>query len=170
LVSLMLLALLVPSARGEGEREMASLMLKWARSTAWPSGKSRSPGAPFVIGIIGDDSVSGTLGEQTQALRIEGRSVLVKSFMAIEEIVGCNVLFVSRSELPRQRKILHEAQDKNVLTFGETDSFDRDGGMITFVHEEGKLKMIVNKRNLSRGSLKVSTELLGLSTVIVHDR
>jgi hypothetical protein len=42
--------------------------------------------------------------------------------------------------------------------------------MITFVYDQGKLKMIVNKRNLGRGDLKVSAELLGLSTVIVHDR
>ncbi len=168
----MVLALLSPYVRADdGEyNHKASFILKCAGLTMWPKSKSRLAGAPFVIGIIGEDYMSSSLQETTQRVMFDGRPVVVKVFSAIEEIVGCNVLFVSRSELPRQRRILHEAQDKNVLTFGETDTFDKEGGMITFVHDEGKLKMIVNKRNLRSGDLKVSAELLGLSMVIVHDR
>ena len=135
----------------------------------WPEQKMRT-GAPFVIGVIGQDNgLSGLIQEKVSAGLFK-REVLVKVFTAKEEIAGCNVLFVSGSELGRQRELIREASRRNVLTFGDTETFEKDGGIITFSKENGEVKFTVNDRNRRDIDLKISSEIFELRNAKVTGR
>ena len=163
LVMLMLFACLPTIARAQGDYPLkASLVARLMQYTTWPEDKLK-PGAPFVIGVIGQGSdISDRIKENT-VRGYKGREVVVKVFTAQEEIAGCCVLFVSSSELSRQHQIVREANRRNVLTFGETSSFDDDGGIITFIQEDGHLKFTVSDENRKKARLKISAAIFELN-------
>jgi hypothetical protein len=163
LVSLMLFAVLPTCARGDvGDYgEKATWIVNCARNTKWPDKKLK--GGPFVIGVIGQDSMTTPLGERTVNLAISGHPVQVKAIQAPEEIVGCHVLFVSRSEMSRERDIIGKARSWNVLVFGESETFEKNGGMITFVRDGSRVRMAINKGKIGRAGLSISAEFLQLT-------
>jgi hypothetical protein len=159
LAPLLVLAALVPHAVAQGEADqMAGMIFRCAKWVDWPAKKMR-PGAPFVIGVMGSESFTEVVREIAGSKKLKDREVVVKHFAAIQEIAGCHVLFVGRSEMQRQKRILAEARGEDVLTFGENESFEKDGGMIVLFLSGGSVRYDVNHRNINRTDLRASSGL-----------
>jgi hypothetical protein len=169
LMSLVVHAALVSPAAAQGDADrMAGLLFTCSKWVDWPDKKMR-PGAPFVIGVMGSESFTATVQEVNGARKMKDRDVVVKHFAALEEIATCHVLFVGRSEMARQKSILAQARRHDVLAFGENEEFEKDGGMIIFFSSGGSVKFDVNRGNIKRTDLKISSALLSLANK-VNDR
>jgi hypothetical protein len=165
---LAVLALVIAVATGIGPcsaqdgnpeyQKKAQFIGKLARYVEWPQDKLGN-GVPFVIGIFGNDQASDQIKEIISGRRIKDREVVVKHCATIQEIAGCHVLFVSRSEEARLGKILGEVRGDPVLTVGECDSFIKKGGIINLRAIGGNVSMELNERNARRSSLKLSPML-----------
>jgi hypothetical protein len=159
LMLLMLLTALASHVRAQGaESTMASLIFRCAKYVDWPKEKMR-PGAPFVIGVMGSEFMSDKITEMSYGRKMKDREVVVKHFAAAQEIAGCHVLFIGRSEMPRQRSLLSSAQRADVLTFGDNENFEKDGGMIHFSQVNGVTKFLVNFKKIKGTDLKMDPEL-----------
>jgi|GEM_PF-3117069 len=148
----------------------ATLILKSCTFVSkWPADKARL-GTPLVIGLIGkDDGLAGLIREKVSG-GLLGRKVEVKVFMAPKEIADCHALFVNRSEVAREKEILREASRCHVLTFGDNETFEKDGGIITFSKENGEVKFTVNNRNRQEADVKISSEIFELKNARVTGR
>lgn len=51
-----------------------------------------------------------------------------------------------------------------MLTVSETDHFLEAGGIINFVHEDGRVRFEINEPAAQRAGLKISPQLLALAT------
>lgn len=159
----------VPVAVKDNDSKAALILKSCTFVSRWPAEKAR-PGTPLVIGIIGkDDGLAGLLREKVSG-GLLGRKVVVKVLMAPKEIADCHALFVNRSELARQKEILREASRGHVLTFGDNESFEKDGGIITFSKENGDVRFTVNDRNRRDTDLKISSEIFELKNAKVTGR
>lgn len=138
----------------------ASLICTIVRSTQWPAKKFAQADSPFVIGVYGTDAISEYLREMIQDRRFHDRSVVVKHLHAREELVGCHVLFVSRSERERLGPVLGEVRRENILTVGESDDFLDRGGVVNFVIVEGNVRYQINGSSARRERLTISGKLL----------
>jgi hypothetical protein len=146
----------------------ASRIFTFARYVRWPERKMR-PDSPFVIGVIGQDNISDMIREQVGGRTLKDRTVVVKSLAAVQEIAGCHILFVSRSEDPRLGSILRMARGNSVLTVGESDAFEKEGGCLRLFFDGSSMRFVANKRNLDRADLEPDLGLLQMAQK-VNDR
>ncbi len=140
----------------------AAFLFNFARFVEWPAERSRSEGAPIIIGILGEDPFGEAFGPLLNKT-ISGRPLAVRRFTRMEEIRICQVLFVSSSHRKQLPRILEEAGRTAVLTVGETDSFAERGGMIQFLLEDNKVRFEVNVEAADKAGLKISSKVLTLA-------
>ncbi len=158
-VVLALLAGVVHAQDYGGEYQKKAIHIcKLARYVEWP--RERIPnGTPLVIGVYGADFVSDQIRDVVGGRKINGRDVVVKSCATIQEIAGCHILFVSRSEEPRLSSILGKVRGDPVLTVGECDSFITKGGIVNLRVVGTEVVVELHEKNARRSSLKIDPRL-----------
>ncbi len=139
-------------------QKKAQYIGKLAHYVEWPKDKM-GHGIPLVIGIFGNDQASDQIREIIGSRRIKDREVVVKHLATVQEIAGCHILFVSRSEEARLAKILSQVRGDPILTVGESDTFLKKGGVINLRTAGGNVSMELNERNARRSSLVLSPML-----------
>lgn len=165
----MALAVLARQACAQAPGEMrdyqkkAEFIASFTRFVEWPERKFAIPDAPFVIGVYGSDNISTLIQEAFQERQVKGRQVIVKHLLHKQELRGCHVLFVSRSERDRLGPILGEVRRENVLTVGESENFLGKGGVINFVNIGGAVRFQINPDAATREKLTISSKLRQLA-------
>ena len=129
----------------------------------WPAKKFSQPDAPFVIGIFGADAITGVLREIMQDRRIKDHPVVIKQVLAVEELPGCHIVYVSRSENAQLGRVLGAMRRIGVLTIGQSDNFLSRGGVINLVNVDGSIRFQISLDSARREHLNVSSKLLQLS-------
>jgi hypothetical protein len=163
--------LLVPApgtarADGPASREYqlkAAFIYNFAQFVEWPASAFANPNAPFVIGVVGDSSLSATLEQAVKGKTAGKREIAIKSFSNVDSVQHCNILFVSASERDRMGDLIKRAANDSVLTIGDFDGFTAASGMVRFMTEDNKLRFEVNLDATNQGHLKFSAQLLKLA-------
>ena len=165
LPSLLLVCLLVllpffAQAQGGSEYQLkAALVLKLTKHTTWPSAKMPS-GSPLVIGVYGQDNISNQISEAVAGRSISGREVIVKRIFTVQEVVGCHVLFVSRSEQDRLGPVLGKTKGEPILTIGESANFKDKGGIFQLTSNGSGVNVEFDLRNLRRSGIQIEPDTL----------
>ena len=140
-----------------------------AHFVEWPAKKFQQPDAPFVIGVFGNDSISGILRETIQDRRIKERPVIVRKIMTKEELPGCHLLFISRSERDRLDPVLRAVKRESILTIGESDNFIAKGGVMNLVSVGDAIRLQISVEAARREHLVISSKLLQLALPANYD-
>ncbi|MFN7138296.1 MAG: YfiR family protein, partial [Limisphaerales bacterium] len=122
----------------------AVFLYNFAQFVSWPEEAFNGKEDPFVIGVIGKDPFGSSLDETVRNERINGRRMEVRRYRSVEEVKGCQILFISASEQPRLFQILDALEGRPTLTVGDTENFARNGGMIRFLSERNKIRFRIN--------------------------
>jgi hypothetical protein len=136
----------------------AAYLLNFIKFVQWPS-SAESPNRPFGICIVGDDPFGATLDHIVEGEQVNDRRLEVRR--GRQQPGSCEVLFVSKSvkEVP---EVLREA-GRGALTVGETDDFLREGGIISFVIENRRVRFVVNQKAATNAGLQLSSRLLNVA-------
>ncbi len=148
------------SEAGDETEQKARSIFGFARYVEWNGRRFPSPESPFVIGVYGTDTISGTLRELAGNSRIKGRAVIIQHLTAREQLRGCHILFISNSESERLRPVLSEVRREGVLTVGECDDFLSAGGVINFVNNGDRIGYEVHTGHAREQRLKLRGQLL----------
>lgn len=146
---------------GDERQNMASRIFLFSKYVDFSKEKLKNDG-PFVIGVFGQDQIYDYLREQT-GKKIKNRDVEVKRITTMQEIAGCHVLFISAADPAKMRAAIREAKSDRVLTVGQGDSFEKDGGVITFVADGEGIRFTVNRKNAERTKLELGSDLLSMA-------
>lgn len=146
----------------------AAFLYNFAKFVEWPRHSWSDAAEPLVIGVLGQDPFGDGLERIFKANAIAGRRVTVKRSAIIEDLRGCNILFISASEKKRVPQILKSLDRPGVLTVGDARDFTRQGGVIGFTMEDDRVHFEINVDAAARTGLKLSSKLLNVAT-IVHD-
>ena len=138
----------------------AACLFHFVQFVKWPSGSA----GPVTVGILGDDPFGGALAKAVQDEANEGRKVAVKRSRKVEDLKGCQVVFISSSERANTGAILASLAGANVLTVGEHEGFVKQGGVIGFISEGTKVRFEINNGAAQRAGLEISSRLLKLAT------
>jgi hypothetical protein len=165
------MALLAPSVLNAGapaqEYEIKAVFLyNFAQFVQWPPDAFADKSAPLVIGILGNDPFGSYMDEAVRGETVNGRPFVVRRFGREEEVDGCHILFISRSESGRLDQILDKLKGKSVLTVGDMDDFSHYGGMIRFVTENNKVRLRINVEAAKSAGLKISSKLLRPAEIV----
>ena len=145
--------------RGETVSEYdlkAAYLSNFVQFVKWPGAGSG------VVGILGDDP----FGTKLEAA-LQGK-LSVKRSRKPEDLKGCKVVFIAKSERGSLGGILASLAGTGVLTVGESEGFAKQGGIIGFTMEGERVRFEINTRAAQRGGLEISSRLLKLATRLIN--
>ena len=143
----------------------AVFLFHFAEFVEWPANAFSDPNQPFVIGILGNDPFGSYLDEVVRGEKIKGRSIIVKRFDKVEDVIGCQILFLSQLSGGIMELVFAGVKNKPILTVSGTESFCQFGCMICFGALESKL-MTINNEAAKAVHLEISYKLLKLAEVL----
>jgi hypothetical protein len=160
--ALALLALLLPAAASAQEisleyRVKAAYLFNFTKFVEWPP-EAMPEGAPLTICVARQNPFGHTLEETVRGEHVGGRPLIAR---VVDAASGCQVLFVPEGVPPMP--LLRDAGTSPILTVGESDEFLRDGGMVNFVMQDGKVRFEIRQDAASRAHLRISSRLLRLA-------
>ena len=171
----------------------AGYLLNFAEFIEWPAGAFSNEKSPIVLGVVGKDPFGVEL-DKLQGKSVNGRAFEIRRFKGAMEFRGeetpgrrqddlpakqakklaemksCHILFITSSEKNFLTQTLKTFRGTSVLTVGETDSFVREGGIITFVDSENNVQLEINLAAAEQARLKISSKLLSLAKVTRIER
>lgn len=148
-----------------GEYEVkAAFLPNFAKFVTWPL-STLPAGAPFVIGIVGDDPFGSLLTHTIAGQFVDGHPLHARYVRWNDDFRGCQILFVASSELPHVAQILSEAAIAGALTVADFESFARRGGMIELRMVGNRVRFEINAAAAAASGLRISSRLL---TLAVH--
>jgi len=152
-----------PPIHGQTAQEYArraACIFKLTEFVDWPEEAFQTMDSPLIIGILGADPFGKILDDIVRNETVKNRKIVVRRYQRLEEINGCHILFISQSEAGRMEQILSNLKKRSILTIGETENFDGQGGMIRFVTERNKLQMKINLEAAKAANVTLSSKLL----------
>jgi hypothetical protein len=144
----------------------ALFLLNFTRYIDWPETAFAGSNAPITIGVFGEDHFGDALQNAVADRRVNGRSILIEHLENTNDVFKCQVLFISSSEIKRQRQLLAQLQTAPVLTVGESDNFADQGGAINFIKKDGKIRLEINVGAARQANLQISSKLLRVADVV----
>lgn len=127
------------------------------RYIEWPQEREE-----FTIGIYGNDQKTFSAFMEMAAKKAGSKRIVVKSFTTLSEAAGCDILFIPAQNSGNLTEVKSLGL-KNTLVVTEKEGLAKKGSGINFVNVDGKLRFEINKDEIERSGLKVSSQLLGLA-------
>jgi len=150
------------------EYELKAVFLyKFGTYISWPEDRFADADAPFVIGVLGPDSVVAHLRTIARVKTLNGRQIAVRHLEDEEGVEGCHILFMSRAlDKAFQTAVIDRFSGRGILFVGEIPGFLDAGGVINFKIEENRILLFISKPACEREKLDVSAQLLRICTVL----
>jgi hypothetical protein len=148
----------------------AVFLFNFAQFVEWPAEAFASEEAPLCFGVLGDDPFGAALESVVSGESVRGRKLIVRRARRAEDLEGCQLLFISRSERARLGEILAELEGAPVLTVSEIEGFGRRGGVINFYLEQNRVRFEINPEAAREDGLRISSELLNLGKIVVAEQ
>lgn len=124
----------------------------------WAAVAFADASSPFIIGVIGDDSVAGKIESLAGKQTAGGRRITIRRARQAEELKGCHIVFIGKAENGRAGAILGAA---NTLTVSDADDFTQQGGAIAFFMKGERIRFHINSKAASRAGIDLTGRLLG---------
>ena len=137
----------------------AAYLYNFVKYVEWPSGANSGP---INICVAGRTPLAAALVETIRGESVEGRTLVERTIAEPEP--GCNVLFVPDAVVAEP--YLRAVRGTPTLTVGESSDFLRQGGMIAFTLDAGKVRFDVNIQAPERANLRISSRVLRLARTI----
>lgn len=144
----------------------AAFLFHFTQFVKWPSAAFTHGSQPFRIGVLGEDPFDGFLDDTVKGEKVDGHPLVIQRFNSIEEVKGCQILFISRSEGSQMEKILGNFKNQNILTVGDVEGFIKNGGIIRFSTEGNKIHLRINLEAAKSGNLDISSKMLRLADIV----
>ncbi len=147
----------------------AAFLYNFAKFVEWPAEKLGDGSAPIVIAVIGKDPFGPVLDQTLIGKTVNGRALVVRRVVGLPDLRRCHIAFISSSEKGRLSEILPALAGAGVLTVGDAQRFAEQGGMISFVTEENKVRLEINVEAATRAGVQISSKLLKLARVVRNE-
>ncbi len=144
----------------------AVFLFNFAQFVEWPPAAFPEESAPLAICILGDDPFGSYLDDVVRGEQVNSRRLTVQRFRAAEDVKGCQVLFVSRSESKNLERTLVSLKGMDALTVSDANDFAERGGMIQLETENGKIRLKINVNAAKASSLTISSKLLRSAEIV----
>lgn len=145
----------------------AGYIYNFIKFVSWPNYSFDNEYSPFVIGIYGDDPFDDILDKAFKDRTLYDRKWILVHYSKLEDIKGCNLLFISGVSKPELLKVLDVAKQNSILTIGDNiEEFCELGGIINFTKQHAKNRFEINNEAAINVKLVISSKLLSLAKII----
>ena len=139
----------------------ASFIYNFTKYIDWPDKYKQGN---FIIGVLGTSSFYNDLTTMLSTKTVGNQIFEIKSFTNAESVSGvCHILFVPAENSSMLPDILKKLKGKSTLIITEKPGLAKQGAAINFVVQDNRQKFELNKANVEKYNLKVSTTLSALA-------
>lgn len=139
----------------------ASFIYNFTKYIDWPE---KYKEGNFVIGVLGTSSFYNDLTALLSTKTVGSQKFEIKSFTSVESVTGiCHILFIPSENSAILPDILKKMKGKSTLIVTEKSGLAKQGSAINFIVENNKQRFELNKTNIEKYSLKVSSTLMALA-------
>jgi len=146
----------------------AAMLCNFVQFVEWPSDAYPSSDAPLTIAVLNPNPFGEVLDQLAHGKSVAGHPIVVRHVDSVDDIQGCQAVFVPASRNNDLDAIMHRIEGKPVLSIGETDSFPWAGGILRFYTEDNKLRFEVNAEAASHARLTISSKLMKLARIFTR--
>ncbi|HWP86191.1 MAG TPA: YfiR family protein [Terriglobia bacterium] len=141
----------------------AAFLYNFAKFVEWPTESFPAPGAPIVIGVLGEDPFGEVLDRTVQGRQAQGRPIQIQRWRQLSETGPCHILFISASLRRLLPEILRKFQTQPVLTVSDENELGERGAVVQFLLRDSKVRFEINDRGAKTAGLRISSLLLMLA-------
>jgi hypothetical protein len=139
----------------------AAFLYNFAKLVYWPTNAFTRTNAPFVIGVLGKDSVAGALEGGLTGRAIDGHPIVIARYESAKEATNCHVLFISDTERRNLDTIMPILSGRPILTVSDSQGFV-EWGVIELVRADKNFNFRINLETAQRAGLRLSSQLIRL--------
>ncbi len=141
----------------------AVFLYNYSKFITWPEHAFSSAGSPFTLCLLGKDPFGQILDITVEKENMRGRKVEIKRIQQIDDITGCQILYISKSVEFQLRKIYRHVRQYPILTVSDISDFVGRGGMIEFINENNKVRFTIDSEQLRSVGLQADANLLKIA-------
>ncbi len=142
----------------------AAYLLNFGKFVKWPS--SEPVTESFAICILGEDPFGKVLDATIRDEKVDGKPIVARRIAHGQDVSGCKVLFLGRSEEKQLSKLLPGLQKAGILTVSDIPGFLDHNGMIQFTFVGNRIRFEVNLDSVQESGLTLSSELLKVASFV----
>lgn len=144
----------------------AVFLFNFTQFVTWPSEPFADARTPLVIGVLGDDPYGSYLDETVRGEEVGGRPLVVKRFRSVDDIVACQILFISFPEVRRVQDVIARLKGRSILTVTDGIAPNQSGGIVRFVTENNHIRLQIDVQAAKAAGLTISSKLLRAAEVV----
>jgi YfiR/HmsC-like len=144
-------------------RLKAAFLYNFALFTEWPA----DVGATLNLCVYGRDP----FGEEINALQgkaVGARRMVVHRVTRVEELTGCQVVFIADASTDGISRVLSTLHGANVLTVADAPGAAKQGVALNMNVVEDKITFEANLAAARAANVKLSSKLLSLATEVLQ--
>ena len=133
-----------------------------ARQVDWPANAFAHAKAPFVIGILGEDSLGRHL-KPLKTKKIDGHKIEIRRFRSMGDYQPVHILYIPRSNLAASRAVaVQRTRGSPVLVVGESPGYAAAGATVNFFVDlsTNTLGFEINVDAAQRQNLRIPAAML----------
>lgn len=149
------------SAQTTDDQVKTVFVFNFTRYIQWPTNESN-----FTIGILGNDkALYKAFVDMASKKSASGKKIIIKNMTSANDAATCDILYIPIDN-SAQFALVKSQNLKNVLIITEKAGLGQQGSGINFIQVDGKMRFEINKDEIEKAGLKVSSQLLGLATEV----
>jgi len=147
-----------------GERAVkAAFLYNFTKFVEWPSSAFDGTSGPFTVCVFAGDGFGRDVDEMLSGESVGGRRLRVVRREG-EDARGCHIAYFTAGT--EAERVLRGVRRSPVLTVGEGKRFLEQGGLISFVLEDNRVRFDVNKGAIDGAGLTISSKLLRIARTV----
>lgn len=119
----------------------------------------------FIVGIVGETPLTKELEMMSKTKKVFNQAIVIQKYNSTSDIKKCHMLLVPFKEDAKVSECIQKTNQFSTLVVTEKDGLAKQSG-INFVVIQNKQKFQLNKLNIEKRNLKVSSSLLSLAIVV----
>jgi hypothetical protein len=148
-------------------RIKAAYLYQFGRYVDWPAKAFASPKSPFVIGVLEKDPLIPDLDQIARLKKIQDRAIKLRRFSAPAAIRACHILYLPASlSAEAHADVIGRTKGQGVLLVGDSPDFLSLGGIMQFVVEDNRIRVVISRKAAERAGLTISAKLLQVARVV----
>jgi hypothetical protein len=145
----------------------AAYIYNFAKFVEWPNARFQKAGESIHVCVFGDDPIGPSL-EAIEGKTAGNKKVSIKQITSLQNVRGCEILFISNSEEAYLAKILKVISGSPILTIGDTEGFAEQGVIINFYLKNRTVRFEINPKAAIRAGLRISSNLLRIAKIVAE--
>lgn len=142
----------------------ATFIYNFTKYIDWPD---KYKEGNFVIGVLGTSSFYNDLTALLSTKTVGSQKFEIKSFSSTESLSGiCHILFIPSENSAQLAEVVKKMKGKSTLIVTEKSGMAKQGSAINFVVDNNKQRFELNKSNIEKYNLKVSSTLTSLGIAV----